>query len=94
MLFLCMDTNFWLKNQLVSNYSQDLGLGTGWAYMVPHEEYEANTLGNSTKTQGPSGRHDILDDHFSFWNWLKYVRMGRTLMSKYKAALAECNRQI
>jgi len=53
-----------------------------------------NALGNSTKTQGPGGRHDVLDDHFGFWNWLKYVRMGRTLMSKYKAALAERNRQI
>jgi hypothetical protein len=39
MLFLCMDTNFHLKNQIISNYSQDLGLGTGWAYMAPHEDY-------------------------------------------------------
>jgi len=53
-----------------------------------------NALGNSTKTQGPGGRHDVLDDHFGFWNWLKYIGMGRTLMSKYKAALAERNQQI
>ena len=37
-----------------------------------------NALGNSTKTQGPGGRHDILDDHFSFWNWQKYIGMGKT----------------
>ena len=53
-----------------------------------------NALGNSTKTQGPRGRHDVLDDHFGFWNWLKYVGLGKTLMSKYKAAIAECNIQV
>jgi hypothetical protein len=35
-----MDANFRLKNQLVSNYSADPGLGTGWAYMVGRESYE------------------------------------------------------
>ena len=40
MMFVTMDTNFRLKNQLVSNYSQDPGLGIGWVYMVPREEYE------------------------------------------------------
>jgi len=29
-----MDANFRLKNQLVSNYSVDPGLGIGLAYMV------------------------------------------------------------
>ena len=53
-----------------------------------------NGLGNTTKTQGPGGRHDVLDDHFGFWNWLKYIRIGKTLMSRYKAALAERNRQV
>ena len=53
-----------------------------------------NGLGNSTKMQGPSGHHDILNDHFGFWNWLKYVGMGKTLISKYKAALAEHNCQV
>ena len=50
-----------------------------------------NGLGNSTKTQGPGGRHDILDDHFGFWNWLKYIGIGKMLMSKYKAAITEHN---
>ena len=53
-----------------------------------------NGLGNSTKTQGPGGRHDVLDDHFGFWNWLKYVALGKTLMSKYKAAIIERNIQV
>jgi len=44
MMFVCMDANFRLKNQLVSNYSQDPGLGTGLAYMVPREPYEQYVL--------------------------------------------------
>jgi len=44
MMFVCMDANFRLKNQLVSNYSQDPGLGIGWAYMVPRLPYESYVL--------------------------------------------------
>lgn len=41
---ICLDANFRLKNQLVSNYSQDPGLGIGWAYMLPRAEYESYVL--------------------------------------------------
>ncbi|KAJ3492844.1 hypothetical protein NLJ89_g11151 [Agrocybe chaxingu] len=44
MAFTCMDANFRLKNQLVSNWSQDPGLGIGWAYMVPRGPYETYVL--------------------------------------------------
>jgi hypothetical protein len=53
-----------------------------------------NALSNATKTQGPGSRQDVLDNHFNFWNWQKYVGMGSTLMRKYKAALAERNIQL
>ena len=46
-MFVCMDANFRLKNQLVSNYSQDPGLGTGLAYMLPREPYEAYVLNHA-----------------------------------------------
>lgn len=49
MVILCMDANFRLKNQIVSNYSQDPGLGTGWAYMVPRKEYEAYVLSRANE---------------------------------------------
>ena len=52
-----------------------------------------NVLGNSTKTQGPGLRQDVLDDHFSFWNWQKYVGLGKTSARKYKAAVAKRNIQ-
>ncbi len=35
-----------------------------------------NALGNLTKTMGPGSQHDVLDNHFGFWNWLKYTAMG------------------
>ena len=44
MMFVCMDANFRLKNQLVSNYLQDPGLGIGLAYMIPKEPYEQYVL--------------------------------------------------
>ena len=39
-----MDANFRLKNQLVSNYSVDPGLGIGLAYMVDRKPYEKYAL--------------------------------------------------
>ncbi|PPQ89812.1 hypothetical protein CVT25_007401 [Psilocybe cyanescens] len=249
-MIICMDANFHMKNQLISNYSQDPGLGIGWAYMVPREKYEAyvlsrandedistcvgfqalakantkfsvglrytglsltvcrrsemifpvgvgnlqkgeryanmdyifgmilqaiaismvlisydiccqwfinlfkriendwppeikppanihlapaipklhepihtqenhqvyslnfipgvglsdcecpervwtphNPLANATKTQGPSSRQDTLNNHFGFWNWLKYVNLGTTLLRRYKTTVAERNIQ-
>ena len=44
MVMICMDANFRLKNQLVSNYSQDPGLGIGWAYLLPRLPYEKYVL--------------------------------------------------
>ena len=39
-----MDANFRLKNQLVSSFSADPGLGIGMAYMVLWELYESYVL--------------------------------------------------
>jgi len=77
-------------------YSLNFIPGVGKSDMETPERVWAghNGLGNSTKTQGPGGRHDVLDDHFGFWNWQKYIGMGKTLMSRYQAALAERNRQV
>jgi len=44
-----MDANFRLKNQLVSNYSVDPGLGTGWAYMVERKPYESYVLSRANE---------------------------------------------
>uniref|UniRef100_A0A8H8CFY2 CxC2-like cysteine cluster KDZ transposase-associated domain-containing protein n=1 Tax=Psilocybe cubensis TaxID=181762 RepID=A0A8H8CFY2_PSICU len=48
-----------------------------------------NAVGNATKTMGPGSRQDTLDDHFGFWNWLKYTSMGTTLLKRYRRAVAD-----
>lgn len=48
MMFMCMDANFHLKNQMVSNWSQDPGLGIGWSYMVPRQPYEQYVLSRAS----------------------------------------------
>ncbi|PPQ81057.1 hypothetical protein CVT25_014571 [Psilocybe cyanescens] len=52
-----------------------------------------NTLSNATKTQGPGSQQDTLDNHFGYWNWLKYVSLGTSLLRRYKNAVAEHNIQ-
>jgi hypothetical protein len=52
-----------------------------------------NALGNSTKSQGPGSRHDVLDDHFGSWNWQKYIGLGETLMQRYWSSVADRNLQ-
>ncbi|KAF9030058.1 hypothetical protein BJ165DRAFT_1359078 [Panaeolus papilionaceus] len=53
-----------------------------------------NCLGNSTKTQGPGSRHDVVDDHLNWWNFLKYIVMHLTLLRRYRAAVADRNLQV
>ena len=43
-LLVCMDANFRLKNNLVSNLSTDPGLWNGMAYMMPRSPYETYVL--------------------------------------------------
>ena len=47
---VCIDANFRLKNQLVSSYSMDPGLGIGLAYMVPRKGYEDYVLSKASDT--------------------------------------------
>jgi len=63
MLFVAIDANFRLKNQLVSNYSQDPGLGIGWAYMLPREDYENYVLSRAK------------DEDVSSYGFLNFLRL-------------------
>jgi hypothetical protein len=36
-----------------------------------------NSLGNATRTMGPGARQDSLEGNFSWWNWDKYIGMGK-----------------
>jgi len=53
-----------------------------------------NALASATRQQAPGSRQDVLDAHFGFWNWLKYIGQGDTLLRRYKAAVADRNLQM
>jgi len=52
-----------------------------------------NSLASATRQQAPGSRQDVLDTHFGFWNWLKYVGQGDTLLRRYKSAVGDRNLQ-
>ncbi|PPR03501.1 hypothetical protein CVT24_012668 [Panaeolus cyanescens] len=83
------------QTQNHQQYSLNFLRGAGQSDLeVPERVWSGhNAVGNSTKTQGPGTRQDNLDDHFNWWNWLKYITMGATLMRRYRAALADRNLQ-
>ncbi|EEB90061.1 hypothetical protein MPER_11784 [Moniliophthora perniciosa FA553] len=69
-----------------------------WAALTDGEGMERiwgvhNPLGNSTKTMGPGARADNLEAAFAFWNWLKYISMGKTLWNRYIEAIKDRNKQ-
>jgi len=73
------------------NFIPSVGLTDGEAperIWAPH-----NALGSATRLQGPGSRQDVLDAHFGFWNWLKYVGHGETLLRRYKNAVGDRNLQ-
>lgn len=70
-----MDANFRLKNQLISNYSVDPGLGIGWAYMVARSAYE-----NYVLTQ--ADEKDVSTTHPLASLYLNLPRLVRTSGSK------------
>ncbi|PPR04539.1 hypothetical protein CVT26_002506 [Gymnopilus dilepis] len=76
-------------------YSLNLIPGVGLSDLeTPERVWSAhNALGNSTKTQGPGSRQDVLDDHFGHWNWQKIIGLGKTLMRRYRNAVADRNIQ-
>ena len=84
MMFLCMDANFRLKNQLVSNYSQDPGLGIGLSYMVPRIPYEKYVLSRASDedVSAPSfPRLGCLEPSFRSAHVLDFRRFHRPIRS-------------
>ncbi|KAJ7429163.1 hypothetical protein B0H11DRAFT_1702421 [Mycena galericulata] len=61
------------------------GIERPWAHIGP--------IASSTRVMGPGGRHDCLDCHWSFWNWLKFIGIVALLRRRYDTAVAECATQ-
>ncbi|EMD31060.1 hypothetical protein CERSUDRAFT_60542 [Gelatoporia subvermispora B] len=49
-----------------------------WAHIGP--------LMTSTREMGPGARHSTLDDHWGWWNWQKFVSLGKRLIKDLKEA--------
>ncbi|PPQ76759.1 hypothetical protein CVT24_012280 [Panaeolus cyanescens] len=76
--FMCMDANFRLKSQLVSNYSQDPGLGPGWAYMINSKPYDAFVKSKATALDISTcvGFQAIAQANNRFSKGLRYTGVG------------------
>ncbi|KAJ7511752.1 hypothetical protein B0H11DRAFT_1667218, partial [Mycena galericulata] len=61
------------------------GIERPWANIGP--------IASSTRVMGPGARHDCLDCHWSFWNWLKFIGIVALLRRRYDTAVAECATQ-
>ncbi|KAJ7019709.1 hypothetical protein C8F04DRAFT_975338 [Mycena alexandri] len=46
-------------------------------------------IATSTRVSGPGTRHDSLDDHWNFWNWLKTIGLPALLRRRLDAARKE-----
>ncbi|KAJ7696890.1 hypothetical protein B0H14DRAFT_2418343 [Mycena olivaceomarginata] len=43
-------------------------------------------IASSTRVSGPGARHDALDDHWNFWNWLKTIGLSFEVFSLEQVA--------
>ncbi|KAK7052722.1 CxC2 domain-containing protein [Favolaschia claudopus] len=50
-------------------------------------------IASSTRVSGPGARHDALDDHWNFWNWLKLIGLPSILRRRLDAAKKEAAAQ-
>ncbi|KAJ7808144.1 hypothetical protein B0H14DRAFT_3482660 [Mycena olivaceomarginata] len=46
-------------------------------------------IASSTRIMGPGARHDAIDDHWSFWNWMKLISLADTLRRRLDNALEQ-----
>ncbi|KAJ7630159.1 hypothetical protein B0H17DRAFT_1217935 [Mycena rosella] len=46
-------------------------------------------IATSTRVSGPGARHDALDNHWNFWNWLKTIGLPSILRRRLDAARKE-----
>ncbi|KAF7346690.1 CxC2 domain-containing protein [Mycena sanguinolenta] len=46
-------------------------------------------IATSTRVSGPGARHDALDDHWNFWNWLKTINLPVILRRRLDTARKE-----
>ncbi|KAJ7745164.1 hypothetical protein B0H14DRAFT_2637194 [Mycena olivaceomarginata] len=48
---------------------------------IEHPWSNIGVIATSTHVSGPGARHDMLDDHWNFWNWLKTIGLPKQLLA-------------
>ncbi|KAJ7715371.1 hypothetical protein B0H14DRAFT_2644141 [Mycena olivaceomarginata] len=56
---------------------------------IEHPWASIGAIATSTRVSGPGARHDSLDDHWSFWNWLKTTGLPSILRQRLDTARKE-----
>lgn len=98
MMFVPVIGKFHEPAHKIKNHEQFSALLIRWVGMCDFELLERlwgihNMLANATKTMGPGTRIDVLEAHFGYHNWEKYIGHGAMLWEKYKDGLRDRNRQ-
>ncbi|KAF7297386.1 hypothetical protein MIND_00972100 [Mycena indigotica] len=64
--------------QLLYSFNYTLGGGQTDGEGIERPWSMIGGVAASTRVSGPGARSDLLDDHWSFWNWSKLVNLGLT----------------
>ncbi|KAG2359746.1 hypothetical protein BDR07DRAFT_1452251 [Suillus spraguei] len=73
--------------QIIFFFNWTLGVGRTDGEAPEHGWANINCIASSMKEMGPSSRREVLDDHFSDWNWKKVTAFGCVLLCKIKEAI-------
>ncbi|EDR07081.1 uncharacterized protein LACBIDRAFT_328410 [Laccaria bicolor S238N-H82] len=87
-----MDANFRLKNQLVSSFSSDPGLGIGMAYMVPREGYDSYVLSRASDADISTcvGFQALAKANSKFSRGLRFTGVGAVSCARSEMVLPTC----
>ncbi|EDR02155.1 uncharacterized protein LACBIDRAFT_332551 [Laccaria bicolor S238N-H82] len=91
-----MDANFCLKNQLVSSFSSDPGLGIGMAYMVPREGYDSYVLSWASDADISTcvGFQALAKANSKFSRGLRFTGVGAVSCARSEMVLPTCVRNL
>ncbi|KAL0573000.1 hypothetical protein V5O48_008967 [Marasmius crinis-equi] len=94
-VLICIDFNFRLKNQLVSSWTRDPGLGDGLSYFVPRAPYEAYIREHMDETDISScvGFAALAQQNTRSSRGLRYTGVGAVVCGRSEMVLANgvCN---
>ncbi|TDL23120.1 hypothetical protein BD410DRAFT_721379 [Rickenella mellea] len=82
-----------IKCQLVYSLNLMRGVGRTDGENIERGWSKIEGAAGNTKEMGPGSRHDALDDHWGFANFITYIGFGKTLRRKLITAIGERSEQ-